>query len=130
LERRSFMKLSTYFENTRGTGVMATANSRGEIDAAVYDKPFFLDEETVAFLMADGLTRNNLDENPRAAFLFTEGEDAGRRVYLTKIREDEDDDITEEILNRLPAGREGRYRSTPKRVVYFHIDRIRALVGE
>ncbi len=42
------MKISEYFENTQGRGVLATADSNGLVDVAVYSRPHFIDEETIA----------------------------------------------------------------------------------
>jgi len=33
------MNLKTYFENTRGTGIISTADSNGRVNAAVYARP-------------------------------------------------------------------------------------------
>ncbi len=35
------MNLSDYFDNTKGYGVLATADSSGKVDAAVYARPHF-----------------------------------------------------------------------------------------
>lgn len=124
------MKLSDYFENTEGRGIMATADSQGRVDAAVYSKPYFLEEDQVAFLTTDKLIRNNLQTNPHAAFLFTENEASGKRLYLTKIREDQDAELTDKILSSLPDDIGTRYKDIPKYVVYFHVDQVRPLVGD
>ena len=66
------MNLSEYFEKATGMGILATSDSAGAVNAAVYAKPHFIDEETVAFIMADKLTHHNIEQNPRAAYLFKE----------------------------------------------------------
>jgi len=58
------MNLEKYFETATGVGVMATADSNGKVDAALYARPHVIDEETVAFIMADRKTHENLDSNP------------------------------------------------------------------
>ena len=35
------MKLSEYFENVKGYGVLATADSAGKVDVAVYEAPLY-----------------------------------------------------------------------------------------
>ena len=47
------MKLNEYFEKKKGRGVIATADSEGRVGVAVYARPHFIDEKTVAFIMAD-----------------------------------------------------------------------------
>ena len=43
------MSLAEYFEQVKGTGVLATANDKGQVDAAIYSRPHVIDSETVAF---------------------------------------------------------------------------------
>jgi hypothetical protein len=47
------MNRSEYFATTRGHGVLATADVKGKVNAAVYSKPFFTDDHTAVFIMAD-----------------------------------------------------------------------------
>ena len=54
------MNLENYFENVKGTGVLATADGQGRVDVALYSKPHFMDDGTIAFIMADRLTHHNL----------------------------------------------------------------------
>ena len=93
------MNLSEYFENRTGRGVLATADSDGNVDVAVYSRPHFIDEKTVAYIMTDRLTHKNLQSNPHAAYLFMElGEGyAGKRLYLTKIKEETDPEAINKI---------------------------------
>ena len=84
------MKLREYFENTKGVGVLATADAEGKVDVAIYSRPHFLgdDDTEIAFIMNDRLSHDNVDANPHAAYLFIE-ETAGyvgKRLSLTKIR--------------------------------------------
>ena len=44
------MELAAYFNNTKGTGVLATADSHGNVGAAVYASPHVLADATVAFI--------------------------------------------------------------------------------
>ena len=66
------MSLADYFENTKGMGVLATADNTGKVDAAVYARPHVQDETTVAFIMRDKLSYKNLCTNPSALYLFVE----------------------------------------------------------
>ena len=56
--------LKDYFENTNGVGVMATADKEGKVNTAVYSRPHFLEDGSVAFIMRDRLTHHNLQSNP------------------------------------------------------------------
>ncbi len=59
------MNLGDYFDNTKGYGVIATADSEGKVNAAVYARPHFFDEKTIAFIMRERLTHANLQTNTR-----------------------------------------------------------------
>jgi len=63
------MKLSEYFDKADGFGVLSTADQSGKVDAAIYGRPHFMDEETVAFIAADKLTHANLQVNPHAVYI-------------------------------------------------------------
>jgi len=45
------MALLEHFEQTKGLGVLATADQTGNIDGAIYPKPYFIDEKTDVFLI-------------------------------------------------------------------------------
>jgi len=47
------MDLQKYFEKAKGVGVMATADHSGKVDIAIYAKPHFMEDGTIAFIMAD-----------------------------------------------------------------------------
>ncbi|UCF15659.1 MAG: pyridoxamine 5'-phosphate oxidase family protein, partial [Phycisphaerales bacterium] len=66
------MSLSDYFESVQGLGVLATADSDGMVDLAIYAKPTVIDETTVAFVMRERLSHQNLKTNPNAAYMFVE----------------------------------------------------------
>ena len=56
--------LKDYFENKKGTGVMATSEKEGKVNAAIYSRPHFLEDGSIAFIMRDRLTHHNLQSNP------------------------------------------------------------------
>jgi hypothetical protein len=126
------MKLSDYFENTKGIGVLATADIEGKVNAAIYARPHFMDkddEATVVFIMGNRLSHDNVRANPSAAYLFIErGEDyQGRRLSLTRIKEETDPEKIQSISRRgLPADCEN---IKPRYLVYFRIDAVRPLIG-
>jgi len=125
------MKLSEYFEQAKGFGVMATADADGRVNAAVYAKPHFCDEETVAFIMADRLTHKNLESNPHAAYLFMEsrGGFIGKRLYLAKVREEKNSELVEKLRRRKRTVRDEDAKSGTRYLVYFHIDKVLPLIG-
>ncbi len=124
------MNLSEYFENTEGIGILATADSNGNVDVAIYARPHCIDETTVAFIMNERLSYKNLTSNPKAAYLFLEKGHGyqGTRLYLTKVREDSNKELIASMKRRKsPQYNDGESK---KYLVYFNVDKVRALVGE
>ena len=66
------MDLKQYFEDTKGIGILATADAEGKVDAAVYARPNIMEDDSLAFIMRDRLTHHNLQSNPYATYLFVE----------------------------------------------------------
>jgi hypothetical protein len=125
------MNLSDYFENVQGLGILATADSDGTVDLAIYAKPHVIDETTIAFVMRERLTHQNLKSNPHAAYMFVEqGEGyAGKRLYLTKIREETNTSLVEMLRRKQPEIC-ALYDDSNKYLVHFQIDDIWPLVGD
>ena len=47
------MELKEYFESAKGVGILATADSKGHVDVAVYSRPHFMEDGSLAFIMRD-----------------------------------------------------------------------------
>lgn len=107
------MNLQEYLNSTVGTGVLATADQHGRVDAAIYSRPQIAEDNSVVFIMRERLTYSNLQVNPYAAFLFLADGPGHRdiRLFLKKIREDDD-----------------RARG-PKHLVVFRVERLLKLIG-
>jgi hypothetical protein len=125
------MSLFNYFENAKGLGILATTDSDGMVDLAVYARPEVIDESTIAFIMRERLSHLNLKSNPHAAYMFVEqGEGyAGKRLYLTKIREETNTSLVEKIIRKKPEISPPNDDSN-KYLVIFQVDNIWPLVGE
>ncbi len=126
------MTLSEYFETVKGRGVLATADSKGNVDVAVYSRPHFIDENTIAYIMRDRLTHENLQSNPQAAFLFMESGEkyTGKRLYLTKIKEETDPEAIKKIQWRKTYKDPDDEQNVKRFLVYFKIDRVLPLIGD
>jgi len=122
------MKLKEYFEETKGVGVLATADGAGKVDAAVYARPNIMDDGSLAFIMRDRLTHHNLQSNSHATYLFVENGPGykGKRLYLTKVREEEDTELLESLRKRqyIDEKDEARY------LVIFKLAKELPLIGE
>jgi hypothetical protein len=124
------MDLKEYFEKTRGHGFLATADAAGRVNLAVFARPHCLDDDTVAFIMPHRLTHHNLEANPRAAYLFLETGPGyqGKRLYLTKIREEQDTDLLY-ALRRRSYPEEKEKQEGPRFLVFFTVDEVLPVVG-
>jgi len=126
------MQLDEYFEKKTGKSVLATSDDKGIVNVAIYSRPHFMDEETIAFIMADRLTHNNLRANPHAAYLFMESGDkyVGKRLYLAKIKEEKDSPLIATLRQRKTYAAKKAYEAETKYLVYFRIDKVLPLIGE
>ena len=126
------MKLSEYFEKTKGKGVMSTADSTGNLTAAVYARPHFIDDGTVAFIMADRLTHKNLESNPHAVYLFMESGEkyVGKRLYLTKTKEEKNSPLIDTLRRRESCPVDEEYMKENRYLVHFKIDKTLPLIGD
>ena len=120
------MNISEYFQTAKGRGVIATADSSGKVDVAIYAVPHVIDDQTVAFIMVDKLTHANLQSNPHAAYLFTEEEEKfkGLRLFLTKTKEEKDPQKVDAIRRREYPHLKGK-----EFLVYFRVDKALPLIG-
>lgn len=121
------MSLQRYFEETKGTGVLATADGQGRVDAAIYARPHVLPDGTLAFIMRDRLTHHNLQSNPYATFLFIERTTGyqGKRLFLKKLREEQNPELIRQIKRRSYADED----EEPKFLVYFQVEKELPLIG-
>ena len=124
--------MKDYFENTKGVGVLATADADGKVNVAIYARPHFLDDDdanTASFIMNERLSHANILANPHAAYLFVEEGDeyVGKRLSLTKVGQDDDQEKLKPLRRRnLP---DECYEGKTQHLVHFRIDGVRPLIG-
>jgi hypothetical protein len=125
------MELSQYFENINGIGVLATADGNGHVNSAIYAKPHFMEDGTLAFIMRDRLSHANLQSNPFASYLFVEHRRGynGKRIYLKKLREEKETERLYE-LRRRRFSPDSDPEKDPKFLVFFELVRVRPLLGD
>ncbi len=123
-------QLKDYFESTTGHGVLATADAQGLLNQAVFARPHVMADGTVAFIMSHRRTHQNLQENPHAAYLFLESAPGyqGKRLYLTKVREEQDTELLYS-LRRRTYPQEKEKLAGPRFLVFFRLDQILPLIG-
>lgn len=121
------MEIQKYFNEHQGTGILATADKEGNVDAAVYARAHIVDDKTIAFIMRLRRSYQNLKSNPKAAYLFIENTPGyhGRRLYLKKLGEETD----MSAINAIRRSHHGGDESSAV-LVYFTIESIRPLTGD
>ena len=121
------MDIKEYFENTEGSGILATADSEGKVDAAIYARPHFIEDGTIALIMRDRLTHHNLQSNSHACYMFIEKRPGykGKRLYLAKVREEQDSELLQSLRRRQYINE----KDESKFLVLFKIDKKLPLVG-
>ena len=122
------MKLEEYFDIKKGIGVLSTADNEGKVDAAIYARPHFMEDGSLAMIMRDRLSHHNLQSNPHATYLFKE-EGAGyrgKRLFMTKVREEQNTELLESLRRRKSAKGNGEDRF----LVFFKLDKELPLIGD
>jgi len=124
------MTLQEYFTQVQGHGILATANAQGQINMAMFARPHVMDDGLVAFIMPHRLTHANLQENPNAAYLFWEAGAGyrGKRLYLSKVREEQDTELLRSLRRRVYSP-EKEQATGPKFLVFFRVEKELPLIG-
>ena len=125
--------LLEYFEKAKGLGILGTADKDGKVNAALYAKPHFMEDGTIAFIMADRLTHRYIQANSKAVYLFVEKSEehySGKRLYLTRVKESEDLALIEELRRKRKCKCSGELKMEKSFLVYFQIDSVLPLVGD
>lgn len=124
------MDLKSYFEKTKGLGVLSTADAQGNVDSAVYARPYVQEDGSLALITRDRLSHANLQSNPKAAYLFKEEGPGykGIRLFLTKVREEQDEQKIE-ALKRRSYPQDEKIHEEARFLVYFTIEKELPLIG-
>ena len=124
------MDLKSFFEQTKGHGVLATADASGRVNVAIFARPHIMEDNSVAFIMPHRLTHSNLQSNPQAAYLFLEAGPGykGARLHLTKIREEQDTDLLYSLRRRTYPP-ESEKQEGSRFLVFFQVDQILPVIG-
>jgi putative heme iron utilization protein len=123
------MNLGEYFDKAKGHGMLATADSTGKVNIAMYARPYFGDEKTAVFIMAERLTHENLKTNPWATYLFIESGQgySGKRLYLNKLKEEQNAELISAICRKCDYS---HYDVGNRYIVYFNVENVLPLIGD
>ena len=122
------MSLKEYFSTTKGVGVLSTADRDGKVDSAIYARPHFFDDGTMAFIMRDRLSHHNLQSNPYATYLYKEDGSGyrGKRLFMSKLMEEQNTELLESLRRRKAVYGNGEDRF----LVFFKLEKELPLVGD
>ena len=120
------MDFKEYFENTEGTGVLATSDSEGNVDLAIYSRPYIIGEKKIAFSMLERTSYANIKSNPKAAYMFIEDGKGykGTRLYLKVAGEETDEKVIEEIKSQRQRKHESK-TDAARHFMYFEVENVR-----
>ncbi|MFC2042257.1 pyridoxamine 5'-phosphate oxidase family protein [Chloroflexota bacterium] len=123
------MNLGDYFDQTKGHGILATADATGKVNTAVYARPYFTDDTTAVFIMAERLTHENLKSNPWASYLFMEAGEgySGKRLYLKKVKEEQNEQLVSDICRKCDYS---HYEIHTRYIVSFNVEKVLPLIGD
>ncbi len=124
------MNLNEYFADKKGTGVLATSDASGKTNAAIYSRPYLIDEQTIALSMLERRSYANIQANPKASYLFLidgEGHD-GIRLYLEVAGEETDPDKIAQIKAQHASKR--MRTDAPRHLMLFKVVEVRPLIGD
>jgi hypothetical protein len=123
------MSLAEYFRSVEGTGILATSDAGGNVNMAVYSKPYVIEENKIALSMLERTSYSNLQSNPKASYMFLEQGEGynGKRLYLTRIDEESDTKRIIEIKAQHPKRHQSKTEAI-RHLIYFSIDKIRLII--
>jgi hypothetical protein len=113
-----------------GRGIIASSDSSGNVNIAVYAKPHIVDDKTVAWGMTEGRTWKYLKENPNAAYLYMNpGQGySGVRLKLSLKEFHESGDMLEKVKKHTAEIVSAAAAEAVKHVAYFEVEEIRPLI--
>jgi hypothetical protein len=125
------MTLKDYFESRSGICILSSAAKSGKVTTAIYSAPRVMEDGMVCFIMRERLMYRNVIENPHAACMFIENGMGyqGIRLFLTKVREDNDQELIARMTRRHLSPEEDKAKG-PKHLVIFRVDKILPLIGD
>jgi hypothetical protein len=125
------MSLAEYFKSAEGIGILATSNADGNVNMAIYSRPYVIDENKIAFSMLERTSYMNIQSNPKASYMFIECGKGykGKRLYITKIGEETDAKLIEEIKSQHTKRQHGKTDAV-RHLIYFSIGNIRPILEQ
>lgn len=130
MDRKELMAL---FNKRPRIGALSTANSDGDVNAAVFGSPQMIDENTIVMGIGKNRSYNYLQENPKAVFILMEPgqspmEWKGVRVYLEAVAIETVGEMVEKIRAQIAKVAGEKSAKAVCAAVRFRITGVRQLI--
>lgn len=131
MNRNEVMEL---FNKRPRIGTLSTANSKGEVNVAVFGSPQMIDENTIVMGIGKNRSYQNLQENPKAAFIVMEPGKTlmdwkGVRVYLEAVAIESEGGFFQQIRENLEKAVGKAAAAMIHAAIRFRITEVRSIVG-
>jgi len=130
MDRKELMAL---FNKRPRIGALSTANSDGDVNAAVFGSPQMIDENTIVMGIGKNRSFSYLQKNPKAVFILMEPgqspmEWKGVRVYLEAAAIETAGEMLQKIRARIAKVAGERSAKAMHAAVRFRITGVRPLI--
>jgi len=130
MERKEVMAL---FNKRPRNCLICTANTKGEVNVAVYGSPRMIDEDTVVLAVRNNRSYQNLQKNPKAAIIVVEpGEikhdSKAVRVYLEVTDIETDGDLLDQFKEEIGARAGKEVADSLQAALHLKITGVRPLI--
>lgn len=125
--------LMAQFNDPTRLGTLATADSNGKPDNAVFSALQMVDENTVKFAIGDNRSYANLKQNPQATFIFFHPDAnpynwKGARIYLKMEQAVEEGEEFNGMVAMVRQMAGDDAANHVKAVITFNIEEVRPLI--
>jgi hypothetical protein len=130
MDRKEVMEL---FNQRPRIGSLSTAGSKGDVNVAIFGSPQMIDKNTVVMGIGRNRTFQNLQENPKAAFIVMEpGESPmewkGARVYLEVAGIETKGELLDQIKGMIAKAAGEAAAKMIHAAVRFNVTEVRPLI--
>jgi hypothetical protein len=130
MDRKEVMEL---FNKRPRIGSLSTASSKGNVNVAIFGSPQMIDESTVVMGIGKNRTFQNLQENPKAAFIVMEpGESPmewkGARIYLEATGIETQGELLDRIKGMIAQAAGGAAAKMIHAAIRFNVTEVRPLI--
>lgn len=131
MDKKQVMEM---FNRETRIGALATANSSGDVNAAVFGSPRMIDEDTIIMAIGDNRSYQYLQENPKASFIVIEpGETPtswkGVRLYLEVDTFERYGEVLDSFRENIRKVAGNRSADAIKAAIRFKVKDVRPLIA-